>query len=712
MRFAGRSSVSLVAVLMVAASLAPAQLVAQEAAAAAGHWEGAVNLPGQELRILVDLTRAEGGAWNGAIDIPAQGAQDLPLGEIVVEATSVSFVIPGVPGGPRFQGTLSPDGNTISGDFMQAGQSLPFKLERKADPGQAAAQALTGLGDFVEAARKDWKVPGLAVAVVKDDAVVFAEGYGLRDVKQDLPVTKDTLFAIGSSSKAFTAMTLALLVEDGKLSWDTPVRSYLPSFKLKDEVAREHITPRDLVSHRSGLPRHDFLWYNSPQSRKEMVSGLEHLESSADFRAKWQYQNLMFMTAGYLAGEVAGTSWEDVVRRRIFEPLGMKRSNFSVEDSKRADDHALPYQEKDKLVQEIPFRNISAVGPAGSINSSIAEMAQWLRLQIGKGKVGPTRLLSASGIAEMQSPQVVVPAGAATDPEITGLSYGLGWFVETYRGRTRVHHGGAIDGFRCQVAFVPDAGVGVVVLGNLNGTQLTEVVANTVIDRLLGLPALGWSARWLERRNAARTAADKAKAKADVDRKPGTRPAHLLDDYAAEYEHPAYGTVLIARDGVTGLKATFHDIPMKLEHWHYETFRARPEDPALSELKLFALFGTNAKGDVDSLSLPLEPQASEIVFARKPPARLSDPAFLKTLEGAFVMADNPTITVNFELKGLKLTATVAGQAPRTLAPYLGTEFKLAGLTGYSVRFVQDAKGAVSEALLIQPDGAYLLKKKT
>jgi CubicO group peptidase (beta-lactamase class C family) len=487
----------------------------------------------------------------------------------------------------------------------------------------------------------------------------------------------------------------------------------MPTFALKDDVAREHMTPRDLVTHRSGLPRHDFVWYNAPLTRKEMVERLGHLEPNAGFREKFQYQNLMFMTAGYLAGQVAGTTWEDLVRARVFRPLGMTSSNFSVRDSEKTADYALPYQEKDKVARRIPFRDITEVGPAGSINSSATEMARWLRLQLGKGKVGEARLLSASTIAEMHSPQTVLPVGLSVsgpDPEVTNGSYGLGWFVESYRGKLRVHHGGAIDGFRCQVAFVPDSGVGVVTLANLGGTLLTEVVANTVIDRLLGLPPVDWNTRWLKRRETARAAADKAKQKAELDRKPGTRPAHPLGDYAAEYEHPAYGTVAVVQDG-QGLKATLHAIPMRLEHWHYETFRTRPEDPALAEQKLFALFMTNAKGDVDRLSLPLEPQASEIVFVRKPPARLSDPAVLKGFEGAFVSVDDPSLTVDFKLKGGRLAAVMAGRELK-LAPYLGTEFKLEGLTGYSVRFLEDATGTVGEAALIQPNGVYSLKRKT
>ena len=700
------------AVLGAVLALAAPILGAQSATVPVGRWDGVIQLPGQELRVVVDLSSADGAALTGVIDIPAQGATDLPLAEVKAQDAAVSFAIQGVPGSPAFKGTLSPDGQVMSGDFTQGGQTFPFRLERKGDPAQEATHALAGLGDFIQGAMKDWKVPGFAIAVVKDDAVVFAEGYGLRDVKNNLPATKDSLFAIGSSSKAFTALSLALLVDDGKLAWDTPVRTYLPAFALKDDVARESMTPRDLVTHRSGLPRHDFAWYNSPLTRKEMVDRLVHLEPNAAFREKFQYQNLMFMTAGYLAGHVAGTTWEDLVRRRIFEPLGMHNSNFSVQDSKKTADHALPYQEKDKVVQEIPFRDITEVGPAGSINSSATQMAQWLRLQLGKGKVGEQRLLSASGIAETQAPQMVLPPSfgvAGQDPEITNASYGLGWIVESYRGKVRVQHGGAIDGFRCQVAFVPESGIGVVTLANLGGTLLTEVVANTVTDRLLSLPAIDWNARWLKRRETARAAADKAKQKAELDRKPGTRPGHPRADDAADYVHPAYGTVSVVQDS-QGLKATLHSIPMRLEHWHYETFRTRSEDQALAEQKLFALFLTNAKGDVDRLSLPLEPQASEIVFVRKPPARLSDPAVLKGFEGSFTMVDDPSFAMEFRLKGERLTAVMAGREFK-FQPYLGSEFKLEGLTGYSVRFLEDAKGAVAEAFLIQPNGLFSLKRK-
>ena len=707
----------------LALGLAPLALPLAAGGDVTGHWEGPIQLPGMELKVLVDLKAGAAGVLEGTIDIPAQNAKGLSLESIEAKDAAVSFAIRGVPGQPTFKGTFSAEAQTIEGSFTQGGQTFPFRLARGAPPGKAASQALDGFSDWARKTMADWKVPGLAVAVVKGGEVVLLEGYGVRDAASQAPVTPDTLFAIGSSTKAFTATSLALLVDEGKLAWDTPVRAFLPSFKLKDPMASERMTPRDLVTHRSGLPRHDLVWYAAPLSRKDLFSRLEFLEPSADFRARWQYQNLMFMTAGYLAGEVAGTSWEDFVRARIFGPLGMKGSNFSVEDSKRSPDFAKPYQEKDEKVVEIPFRNIDAMGPAGSINSSVRDMSRWLMLQLGGGKIGETQVLTGPGLLELHKPQMVV-GEAGQDPEISGTSYAMGWFVESYRGRVRVHHGGAIDGFISMVTFLPAEGIGVVALANLGGTALPGIVARQAIDRLLGLPPIDWSARLLQRRDAGRKADKAGKAKGAEERRAGTRPARALDEYEGEYVHPAYGAVRVTRPAPPEttakgkpspppptLAASFHGIPMDLEHWHFETWKATPSDPALSESTLFVQFHDTVAGDVDRLTMNLEPNATEITFAKRPPLRLSDPAFLRGLTGVYAMVDNPTVTVTVDLKGTGLTAFVPGQPLYDLVPYRGTEFRLKQVTGYGIRFVLDEKGAVTEALLLQPNAVYTIRRK-
>ena len=247
--------------------------------------------------------------------------------------------------GPSLRGALRP---------RESGRrSAPLLADERSVA--AAKEPLAGFDSFVNQAIHAWEVPGLAIAVVKNGQVVLAQGYGFRDVDKKLPVTPKTLFAIGSCTKAFTTFVMGTLVDEGKLDWDKPVRTYIPELRLHDRVASELITPRDLVTHRSGLPRHDLVWYNATLSRKEIVDRLPYLEPTETFRSKFQYNNIMYMTAGYLVERLTGQSWEDAVRARIFTPLGMTGSNFSVKDSQKAADFARPYDDRDDKIVESHF---------------------------------------------------------------------------------------------------------------------------------------------------------------------------------------------------------------------------------------------------------------------------------------------------------------------------------------------------------------------
>ncbi|MBA2306404.1 MAG: serine hydrolase [Acidobacteria bacterium] len=706
---ARRTLFALFAVLIASMSstLEPLALAAQ-GPEVAGRWRGAIEAPGAELKIDVHLTRS-GNTWSGTIDIPAQGATGMTLGEVTVQGTAVSFTLPAVPGAPAFKGILAPDGASISGTFSQAGQTIPFKLQRTAD-GSAAAAALEGFDEFVRSAMKSWGVPGLAVAIVKDGQVVLAKGYGLRNIQANLPVSTDTIFAIGSSTKAFTTMAMGILVEEGKLAWDEPVTTYLPKFALKDDVAGKQMTPRDLVTHRSGLPRHDLVWYNAKLTRSELVARLPYLEPNEGFREKFQYQNLMFLTAGHLTAEVAGTSWEDVIRTRILEPIGMKNSNFAVSESQKGRDFATPYTLEDKTALDIPFRVIDAMGPAGSINSSVNDMSKWLQLNLGRGTVGGKRIVAARQVQDMHRPQMVIQTfpGLFEDPEVQQPAYGLGWIIESYRGKKRVHHGGAIDGFIAQVSMLPDEGVGVVVLANLNGTPLPDIVARHASDRVLGLEPIDWNDRSLKRRDVREKAAAIAKKAAGEERKAGTKPAHALEAYVGEYVHPAYGSVMVTRSG-EALAGRFHDLPLRLNHWHFDTFRADVEDKSLAEVKLFFQFFTDSQGEVDRVTVPFEPSVEPIAFKKLPPAQLTDAGFLRQLAGDYAMAENPAFKMGVTLTGSTLSLTLPGSPPLELEPAHGVTFNVKGLSGFSARFILD-KGKPAVLKLVQPNGVFTLAK--
>ncbi|MEO8026221.1 MAG: serine hydrolase, partial [Bryobacteraceae bacterium] len=482
-----------------------------------------------------------------------------------------------------------------------------------------------GFDEFANATLKNFDAPGMAVAVIKDGNVILSKGFGLRDVKNNLPVTPKTMFAIGSSTKSFTVVSLGTLVDEGKLDWDKPVREYLPDFRLYDKVATEEMTPRDLVTHRSGLPRHDQMWYASGFTRKEIYDRLRFLEPSHEFRSVWQYQNLMFMTAGYLASKVADMPWEDHIRRKIFAPLDMATSNFSVNDMQKAAEPAHPYMKIKEKVQEVPYRNIDQIGPAGSINSTVEEMIHYVQFHLDKGKFHGKQILSAGNVREMQTQQMVMP-GEPQEKELSSSSYGMGFMITNYQGHKLVHHGGNIDGFSALVSFMPHDNMGLVVLTNANGSPVPAVVERNVYDRLLGIAPVDWTKRLKDAEAKTKAAADEAKTRKLTAQRPNTHPSHDLAEYAGEFEHPAYGLVKIAQT-TGGLAITFSHATAPLTHFHYDVFEvAETERFPLSKDRV--QFQTNLQGDISSLSIPIETGVKAIVFARRGDASMRQRSFL------------------------------------------------------------------------------------
>ncbi|NSB89060.1 serine hydrolase domain-containing protein [Clostridium saccharobutylicum] len=263
------------------------------------------------------------------------------------------------------------------------------------------------LNDFLSGKMQESKIPGMTVGIIRNDEIIYCGEFGLRDINKNSNVTKDTLFAIGSASKAFTSLSIGILVDEGKLDLDTPIKKYMPNFEMHNKYAEEHLTLRDMLCHRSGLPRHDALWYNSSLSRKELVDRIKYLEFSKDFRETWQYNNLMYATAGYIIELVTGMTWEEFVKSRILEPPGMNSTNFSVDVSKKSTNYSQPYAQKGDEIKQINFRKIDSMGPAGSINSNLTDMLKWLSLHLNKGKVNGTQIISEKTISELHSPNVV-----------------------------------------------------------------------------------------------------------------------------------------------------------------------------------------------------------------------------------------------------------------------------------------------------------------
>jgi CubicO group peptidase (beta-lactamase class C family) len=502
---------------------------------------------------------------------------------------------------------------------------------------------------------------------------------------------------------------VGILADDGKLDWDKPVREYLPTFKLWDDFASEQMTPRDLLCHRSGLPRHEFMWIGSPFSRQELFNRLSFLEPSHNFRTVFQYQNQMILTAGYLVGELSHSTWEEFTRKRIFEPLGMTSSSFSIEDMKAAADHSLPYGEKKDKVVEIPYRNIDTVGPAGSINSNIVDMANWVILNLNKGKFAGQQVVSEAAMTQIQSPQMVIQDPLFlflhNFPELFYPSYGMGWLITSYRGHTMLNHGGNIDGFSAMVSFMPRDNMGLVILTNLNGTFLPYAVMYNIYDRLLGLDQVGWSQRFKELIDKMKVEREKANKEAGKDRQPNTKPSHPLEDYVGEYAHPAYGTLSVSKAG-DGLKAKHNGMEFVMSHYHYDVFELKEETFGLA---LKATFGMDIKGNIVTVSVPFEPTVKEIVFTLLPEKKLTEQSFLVKLCGSYELQGQ---LLTIQIRGENtLVVTLPGQPPMELVPYKGTEFNIKGVPGYSVEFKQDAAGVVTEVIFHQPNGTFTAKKK-
>jgi CubicO group peptidase (beta-lactamase class C family) len=565
---------------------------------------------------------------------------------------------------------------------------------------------LHGFEDFVHATMKDWKVPGVAVAIVKDGNVIYSKGFGLRNVANDQPVTSRTLFPIASCTKAFTTASIAILVDEGKLDWDTPVRTYLPTLKLYDAVTTERITPRDLVSHRSGLPRHDLMWYNSEATRQELFDRLQYLEPTKELRATWQYQNLMFMVAGYLVGQIDGTSWEAFVQERIFDRLGMSSSNFSSDEtSAKASDFSHPYKKEKDEVKEIPFyTGKRATAPAGAIISSIDDMSKWVLLHLNKGKYGDMQIVSEGQLAQMHSPQIVIP-DTSQYPELLYPSYGLGWFMQSYRGHAQVYHGGNIDGFSSLTTLLPHDNIGMVVLTNMSSSPVPSILTFNICDRLLGLDEVPWSARFKKDEEAIEEAEAKGKEKSASDQVKGTAPSHALKAYTGDYEHPGYGRLTIELKG-DQLQCHYNAMVFPLKHYHYDIFELEMER---WEMTPKVSFSTNIKGDIDSLTAPFETTVTDITFKRVPGKEMRDKRFLEQFVGVYEIM---SMTMTIALKGNDaLIASIPGQPDYELVPYKDTEFHVKGLSGFSIEFKGDDAGGM-EALITQPYGVFTAKKKT
>ena len=453
----------------------------------------------------------------------------------------------------------------------------------------------------IEKMMKDLRVPGAAVAIIKDGEVIVSEGFGYRNVEKKEVVTPQTRFAIGSATKAFGTLSLSLLAQQKKFDWDTPLQSYIPNFSLSDIFASSQITGRDLASHRTGVSRHDALWYSSSLTRKDIVEKIKHLSLDAPFRTTFLYNNLMYATISYMVELITNQTWEQYVTEHILEPLHMQQTNFSVTDSQNTNDYALPYIEDNGEIKEIPFRNIDTVGAAGCINSTIEDMAKWVILHLNQGKSGDHELISSELLQQMYTPHNTIPDQPfLSTPESPLNSYGLGWFISAYRGYKVIHHGGNIDGFTALVSFMPKENIGLVILTNSGSTLLPTYLSTQIYDELLGLETIDWHKRAVEDTEKIKEMMKEATESLPEQIK-GTAPSHTLENYTGTFEHPAYGTLQVYKENEK-LYVQFMEMDIPLQHHHYDIFSA-PVNLFQTKLNLLFAYEMNVSGEFPTLQL-------------------------------------------------------------------------------------------------------------
>ncbi|HVL11994.1 MAG TPA: serine hydrolase [Gemmata sp.] len=469
------------------------------------------------------------------------------------------------------------------------------------------------LDEAVGRAMTEMKVPGAAVVVVKDDAVVYLKAIGVKELGLPDAVTTDTVFPIASCSKAFTATLVAMLVDEGKVKWDDKVRDHHDTFRLSDELADRDVTLRDLLCHRTGMPRHDMLWSGLSSDTGEVIRRWGRGKPSTSFRSTWEYSNVPFTTAGVIAGKFDKTDWAGAVEKRIFRPLGMAETSATWKAGQGSTDHVTPhYFAYDKTISPVKWDQIDHAGGAGCVNSTAADMGKWLRFQLAGGKVGEKQIVGAKALKETHTAQMLFkPEGpfALYFPAKAGRfhTYGLGWFVHDYRGFDCVSHGGTLTGIRAQCMMVPEKKVGVFVVCNVRPSLFPEAVAKTVLDRFLGLPEVDW----VKDGKAALAAFDfqiaLEKSKRDNRRKPDTKPSLPLKDYAGAYEEKAYGRAeVLVKDDKLALK--WGKFTCRLEHHHFDTFTVIPVEPkdevaSFDRATLEVQFRLGANGEVESATI-------------------------------------------------------------------------------------------------------------
>lgn len=560
---------------------------------------------------------------------------------------------------------------------------------------------------------------GMAIAVVEKDKIIYANGFGYKDYENKKPVDTQTLFAIGSCTKSFTGAILGQLQEEDKIDLDASPRDYLPELKFYNTEMNSGITVRDMLTHRTGLPRHDISWYMFPSnSRDSLLERIRYHEPTLTVREGFQYNNFMYLAAGSLGEKITGNTWEENVREKIFKPLKMPTSNLHIDELLKVENRAKGYyHSKKKGIYTEDYYRIRGMAPAGSINSNVMEMSNWTMAWINSGKFEGEQVIPEDYREEAITSQMTLGGGTASKkrPQYNFGSYGFGWFLGSYNSHVRVEHGGNINGFSASVCFFPFDSIGIVVLVNQNGSSVPRIVRNMISDELLGLKSGKWDEALLKAEKAKKKKKKEKEEKKEDEpstsiRVKNTKPSHKKEEYVGLFGHPGYGKmrIFLKEDS---LFAKLPDEQWYLNHFHYDVFepieKGEEVDTNSSGGGLMFNFSTNQVGEIDGIRISVEAGLDPMLFKRQLEEVEMGVSDLKKYTGEY---DLGGAMAKVYIKNEELKLFVPGQPEYDLKAAGNDKFVLDGLEGYAVQFeVKDDE--VKALTFMQPNGNFRIPKK-
>ncbi|WP_296386442.1 serine hydrolase [Winogradskyella sp.] len=576
---------------------------------------------------------------------------------------------------------------------------------------------LKGIEKQFNSVLESTKAAGFAVAIVEGDKIIYAKGFGYSDYENKVPANANTLFAIGSSTKAFTSALLGLLREDEKLSFNDSPRKYIPKLEFYNDEMNSQIIIKDLMRHSTGLPRHDGAWYFFPSHNKDsMVAKLKYHEPFTGVRQKWYYNNFGFLTQGVITEKITGKTWEENIEDEFFKPLGMNRSKTMIEGMKSSSNAAFGYTlDADRNIEKTDYYDIAGMSPAGSINSSVNDMSKWLITWINNGKYKNEQIIPEAYVKEAMSSQMVV-AGATPNKELPNVhfaNYGYGWFLHSYKGHYLVEHGGNIDGFSASVGFYPSDSLGIVVLANQNGSAVPRLIRNIAADHMLKVKKTEWAKKHKEDTEKALKAQKEVKEDSELSNVKNTRPSHTRLEYTGSYLHEGYGefNVFVKNDS---LFSELNGDKQYLNHFHYDTFEfldvkdGKVDTTAIGR-SLKITFSAYESGDIDYGRVTAEPTVDAIAFKRTPNTIDVDAKTLEQYVGKYNLAGTE-IKAYIKDENV-LYVFVPGQPEYALIPTSEHKFNFKTLEGFKIEFIEtDSK--INEVKFIQPNGTFVAKRKS